>query len=611
MAGIGSHHTQHQPIREPAMLISQICRSGRVSSFVFLLSVVFFIAFSTPSAAAPNASLAALAERYNDARARFDPVRFGTEVGDHRFDDQLPIDIAPQQRRERFAAYRQFQRQLNLIDRARLDNTDALTYDQLAFELRTQLAFEAFDDHLLPLHQMGSIPRRLARFGNGQSEQPLDTVAQYEAYLKRIERLPAWSEQAIANMREGLRRGIVQPKVVTEATLAQLVPLGSSVLADNPFYAPIRNLPAGFVDRDRQRLERSYRAAVEQRVAPAMRRLARFFESQYLPACRDSATWAALPNGAEWYRLWMRESTTSELEPQQIHALGLKEVARVHDELAKLAPRLGYEGDPRKLLAWMRAQPQYRPFQSAAQVLDAYQTLNAQLEPKLPQVVGRAPKAALDIRLVASASRLYTPPAEDGSRPGVFSAIVTDPATFDAADMALRLLHDGRPGHHYQLALAQELPLPAFRKRVPITAFGEGWAVYTESLGFELNLYDDPAYHAGFLRNEMLRAVRLVADTGIHANGWSRDQAVAYLMENTGLAEAQAKSEVHRYMAKPGEALSYKLAALRFQALRERAERRLGGKFSLPAFHDALLAEGALPLLLLDRRIDHWIDEQL
>lgn len=597
------------------MLLSRVCRSGLVlsfmPSFVFSLSLVFFITFSVPSAAAPNAALAALAERYNDARARFDPVRFGTEVGDHRFDDQLPIDIAPGQRRQRFAAYRQFQRQLTLIDRARLDNADVLTHDQLAFELRTQLAFEAFADHLLPLHQMSPIPRRLARFGNGQSEQPLNTVAQYEAYLRRIERLPAWTEQAIANLREGMRRGIVQPKPVTEAALAQLAPLGSGALADNPFYAPIRNLPAAFADGDRQRLKRSYHAAVEQRIAPAMRRLARFVETQYLPACRDSAAWAALPNGAEWYRHWMRESTTTELEPQQIHAFGLKEVARVHDDLAKLAPRLGYEGDPRQLLAWMRAQPKFRPFQSGAQVLDAYRTLNAQLEPKLPQLVGRAPKAALDIRLVASASRLYTPPADDGSRPGVFSAVVNDPAAFDAADMALRLLHDGRPGHHYQLALAQELPLPTFRKRVPITAFGEGWAVYTESLGFELGLYDDPAHHAGFLRNEMLRAARLVADTGIHAFDWSRDQAVAYLMDNTGLTEAQARNEVHRYMAKPGEALSYKLAALKFQELRERAQQRLGSKFSLPAFHDALLAEGALPLSLLDRRIDRWIDEQL
>lgn len=594
------------------MTLFKHCRFSFIRSRLLPSScLVFFIAFSTATAAAPSAALATLAERYYDARAQIDPLRHATGVGDHRFDDRLPIGIAPAVRRQQFATYRDFQRRLTRIDRDRLDSADALTHDLLAFELRAQLQFEAFPDHLLPLNQMGSVPTRLARFGSGRSKQPFDTVQQYEAYLKRIERLPAWSEQAMANMREGMRRGIVLPKPVAEAVLAQLVPLGSGALAESPFYAPIRNLPATFAEADRARLARRYRDAVAQRVVPAMQRLTTFVATRYLPACRDSAGWGSLPNGAAWYRQWMGEATTTELEPKQIHELGLREVARIHDDLAKLAPRLRHEGNPRELLEWVRVQPRFQPFRSEAQILETYRTLGARLEPGLKRLFGRVPKAELDIRVVPSSPENYTPPPEDGSRPGVFWAVVADPATYDATAIGARLLHEGRPGHHYQMGLQQELPLPAFRKRAPVTAFGEGWALYAESLGFELGVYDDPAAHVGFLRQEMLRAARLVADTGIHAFDWSRDRAVAYLMDNAGLTDAQARIEVHRYMAKPGEALSYKLAALEFQALREKAQQRLGGKFDLAAFHDALLAEGPLPLSLLEQRIERWIDAQL
>lgn len=590
------------------MLLAHLRRSGLASS----LCLVFSLSLPAESAAAPSAALAALAERYHEAQVRFDPIRFGTEIDDNRFDDRLPIGIAPAYRRDRFAAYRQFLRQLTAIDRARLDSADALTHDLLAIELRTQLGFEPFADHLLPMHQVGSIPVKLARFGTGQMEQPLTTVSQVDAYLKRIEHLPAWADQAIVNMREGMRRGIVQPRAVTEAALAQLVPLGSSALADSPFYAPIRDLPAAVSDADRLRLTRSFSAAVEQRIAPAMRRLVQFVQTEYLPASRDSAGWAALPNGAAWYRQWVRHHTTTELDPQQIHALGLKEVVRVHQELARLAPRLGYEGDARQLLAWVRAAPKAQPFRSESQVLDAFRALKGQLDAKLPSLFGRMPKAALEIRPVPALLRAgaYTLPAADGSRPGIFWAVIRDPARYDATNLTRLLLHEGAPGHHYQMALQQELPLPKFRKRAWINAYNESWALYAETLGFDLGLYDDPLAHAGFLRQEMARAARLVVDTGIHALGWSRDQAVTYWIDNVGASEAEARTEIQRWMAVPGHALSYMTGTLKFQELRERAQQRLGTRFNLAAFHDAVLADGALPLPLLDKRIDRWIEAQ-
>jgi uncharacterized protein (DUF885 family) len=419
-------------------------------------------------------------------------------------------------------------------------------------------------------------------------------------------------DQAIANMREGIRRGIVQPKPVVAAALPQVRSLGNETVADNPFYASIKNLPASFSDDDRRRITLAYRDAVEKRIAPSMRRLAGFVEKEYLPASRETAGWGALPNGAEWYRQWVRDQTTTDSSPEEIHALGLKEVARIQGELANVAPKLGYEGDPRQLLAWVRTNEKFRPFRGEAQILDAYRAINVKVKAKLPELFGRMPKAALDIQpepelTRAAASDHYGLPAEDGSRPGIFWAVINDPAAYNSTPMAALFLHEGQPGHHFQMALQQEMKLPQFRKRAWINAYGEGWALYAETLGREMGLYDDPAAYTGELRLEIARAARLVVDTGMHAKGWSRDKAVAYWMENVGSSETQARNQIDRYMAWPGQALGYKLGSLKIQELRERAKQALGDRFDIAAFHDAVLGEGSLPLALLEAHIDRWI----
>ena len=570
------------------------------------------IALPQAATATPKADLATLAQRYYDAQARLDPVYSATLVGDNRFDDQLPVGIAPAHRKKRFAMYRDVERQLHAIGRERLDPADQLTHDLLLHDLHTRLGFEKFSDHLLPLQQMDAIPVLLATFGSGQAEQPLKTVVQYDTYLKRIAQLPAWTDQAIANMREGMRRGIVQPRPIVAATLAQLQPLGSAQVADNPFCASVRSFPAAFAQADRQRLAQACHGVVARRIAPALRRLAAFMEKEYLPASRDTAGWGALPDGAAWYRQWVRDQTTTELSPDEIHAIGLKEVARIKGELAQVAPRLGYEGDPRQLLAWVRTNPKFLPFRNEAQILDAYRAINEKVVASLPQLFGRRPKAPIEIRpepelTRATASDHYALPADDGSRPGIFWAVINDPAAYDSTIMTALFLHEGQPGHHFHMAMQQEMALPQFRKRTWITAYGEGWALYAETLGKEMGLYQDPAAYVGELRLEIARAARLVVDTGLHAKGWSRDQALAYWMENVGASEAQAQNQINRYMAWPAQALSYKLGSLKIQALRERARQALGDKFSLAAFHDAVLSEGALPLPLLEAHIERWI----
>ena len=263
----------------------------------------------------------------------------------------------------------------------------------------------------------------------------------------------------------------------------------------------------------------------------------------------------------------------------------------------------------------MRTNPRFLPYRSEAEILDAYRGINERVKAQLPRLFGRVPEAPLDIRpepelTRATASDHYSLPAEDGSRPGLFWAVINDPAAYDATAMTALFLHEGQPGHHFQMALQQELKLPEFRKRMWINAFGEGWALYAETLGTEMGLYDDPAAWVGELRLEIARAARLVVDTGLHAKGWSRDQAIAYWVENVGSSQAQAVNQIERYMAWPGQALGYKLGSLKIQALRERARQALGDRFSVAAFHDAVLAEGVLPLSALESRIDRWIAGQ-
>jgi uncharacterized protein (DUF885 family) len=571
-------------------------------------------AFAAKGSSDPAGALATLADQYYEAQARFDPVYSATLVGDNRFDADLPIGIAPAERDRRFAMYARVQKQLEAIPRSRLGEEDALTYDMLALDVHTRLGFRRFKDHLLPLQQMDSIPLQLATFAGGRAEQPLKTVPQYEAFLHRIEQLPAWTDQAIANMREGVRIGVVQPRAVVTAMLAQLRALGSDDVAANPFGAPIANMPASFSTPDRARLAQAYARAVTRDIAPAMRRLVAFLEKDYLVASRESVGWSALPDGAAWYRQWVRSQTTLDLSPEEIGQIGEIEVQRIQLELRKVAPQLGYEGDPARFLSWIRTDKRFTPFRTENEILDRYRAINGRIKASLPKLFLHTPTAALDILpepelTRATASDHYALPAEDGSRPGVFWAVIEDPATYQATKMTALFLHEGQPGHHFQMALQQEMHLPQFRKRAWINAYGEGWALYAETLGTEIGLYDDPVADAGELQLEIFRAARLVVDTGLHAQGWSRRKAVAYLMDTVGFSEAQSTNQVDRYLAWPGQALGYKLGSLKIQELRASAQKQLGPRFNLPEFHDLVLSEGALPLSLLESRVEMWIQK--
>jgi uncharacterized protein (DUF885 family) len=599
---------------------------SRLRTSVLLASLMLAGVYTLPvqaksTAAVAKASqaqkqLAKIAAAFHTARCKFDPLLFGTANGDSRYDDQIGLAISPKVRAAQFTLYRAMQKQLMAVHRDQLGAQDQLTYDLLSYELNNALQLESFPDHLLPLNQFDNVPSTLANYAGGTGSQPLETVKQYQAYLSRLNQLPVWIDQAIANMKEGMRSGIVQPKAITVAMLPQFQNLRAATPEASIYYSPVTRFPASFSDADKKQLTAAYLKAVSSGIAPALTRLVNFLQNEYLPASRNSTGWSAMPNGAAWYAAHLKDSTNLPLTPDEVHALGLKEVARIQQQLTVLGPKLGYDGPEKQLPQWVGAQTKFNIFTTDEQVLDAYRAIYAQVQAKLPTYFSLIPKAKLELHLEpeltrATASDHYTPPAADGSHPGVFWPVVNDPKKYSRVDMVSLFLHEGVPGHHLHAALLKELDLPDFRKfsteNQNSAAYTEGWALYSETLGKELGLYDDPVAYYGHLNAEMLRAARLVVDTGMHAKGWSREQAISYLAETLGWPEARARNQIERYMVWPGQALSYKIGSLKILELRARAQQALGDKFSYQKFHEVVIGDGTLPLPILEQRVDRWI----
>ena len=580
----------------PAAAMAQPPTAGKVSGVV---------------SAKARKQLDLIADQYYDAKARSEPVS-ATENGDTRFDDQVGLAIAPKMRARQFALYRGYLKRLQAIDRMELDLGAQTNYDILDFELKSALSFEHIPEHLLPLNQMDSVPLTLANYASGEAAQRLTTVKEYRAYLNRLNQLPAWTDQAIVNMREGIKTGIVLQKAPALSMLPQFQKLVSPTPEASIFYTAIKKMPAAFSARDKAELTRAYRATIANKLTPALKRLSSFLEKEYLPATRTSTGWSELPGGREWYQLAVAAQTTTSLTPDQIHEIGLKEVARIQDQYAIVGPKMGYTGPAAELPGWVAKQDKYRPFKSEKEIIDVYRKLDATLRTKLPAMFTLMPKAPLDLRLEPeltreTASDHYTAPAADGSRPGVFWSVVNDPTKYGSTGMVTLFLHEGQPGHHFHIALLQEMNLPNFRKFGGNNAFTEGWALYAETLGKEMGLFDKPEDYFGHLNDEMLRAARLVVDTGIHSKGWSREKAIQYMRDTLGDSEEVTRSAVERYMVWPGQALGYKIGSMKIAELRLRAQTALGAKFSLPQFHEVVLQDGTMPLALLEAKVDRWI----
>ncbi len=559
--------------------------------------------------------LATLAEQFYSGYFGLFPLTATENAGDPAYEAAFEIDIAPAHRERERALYQRTLKALSAIDVRRLGREDRLTYELLRYEAQEKLAMLAYPSHLLPMTQLDSVPVRMAQWASGNGSQPMKTAAHYDHYLARLQHLPEWNDQAIANMEQGMAQGIVQPKVLMERVLAQLDSMLPADRAQSPFLAGVRTFPEGISAEDQARLRTAYENMVAQRIEPSVRKLRDFIAQRYVPRCRDTAGLGALPGGAEWYRALVKDYTTTTMPVEEIHALGLKEVARIRGEMEQVKSRMGFEGELNAFFKTFDARPELRPFHEEAEVLSAYAKLNERIKANLPRLFEHAPKAALEIRAVEpmrrdTASDNYVPPAADGSRPGVFFTVVQDPAKYRTTGMTALFLHEGQPGHHYQMALQQELAVPRFRKFLWYDAYGEGWALYAEGLGNDLGVYDDPTAYMGRLFNELHRAIRLVVDTGMHAKGWSREQAMRYVMDTEGSDEPRARRAIERYMAWPGQALAYKVGELKILQLRERARQALGPRFDIRAFHDQVLGDGSMPLSMLETKLDAWIRDR-
>lgn len=564
---------------------------------------------------APNKNLATIAEHYFNEHVELDPIDGSATTGEERFEDKLEITISSEYRVKNHKLSQRVLNELSSIDEKILSPADLITYKVLKQQMLDQLEGDKFPSYLLPIDQYGGLPVYLAQFGTGQDIQPLKTVKQYEHYLKRLEKLPLWINQAIANMREGVKLGVVQSKPLIISGLPSIKALTEKDITKNPFYLAITQMPENFSPADRAHLSTAYKKIINTKLIPANEKLVTFLEKDYLPNTRTTAGYGALPNGEAWYKYLVKYHTTTDMTPDEIHSLGLAEVARIRAEMTKIQTIYKFTGTLTEFLKWQDQDAQFKPFKTEQDVLDAYEQLNKKIAAKLPTLFSKAPKIPLIIRpepelTRATASDHYNSPAPDGSRPGIFYAVIENPTDYGNTKMTSLFLHEGQPGHHFHIGLQQELSLPQFRKFGWITAYGEGWALYAETLGKEMGLYEDPNQYLGHLRMELIRAVRLVTDTGLHTKGWTREQTIQYMMDTEGNTEAEATRATQRYMAWPGQALAYKIGALKFQELRARAHQKLGNKFSLADYHDMVLSDGVLPLTILEEKVNDWIAKQ-
>lgn len=536
---------------------------------------------------------------------------FASRLGDRRYNRLWP-DSSIEAIERRHQQRRTFLRRLYAIPRIELSAADQLNYELFRRELQTQVDMHRFRSHLLPFNQRGGVQN----LDNQANFLRLETVDDLDDWLARLNTLDEVVEQSIELADRGLSAGLVAPRVLMERIPPQIERQLVESSEQSPFYTVFQTLPASIPEAERKRLQAAARRAIDDVIIPAYRKLARYFEKDYLPAARDSVGLSSLPDGAAWYEQLARYHTTTQMTPDEIHRLGLDEVSRIRDEMLAVIDELTFEGSFDDFLEFLRTDPQFY-YDDPADLYQAYLATSKRIDPELVRLFGKLPRMPYGVRPIPDAiapdttTAYYTAPAADGSRAGIYWVNLYRPETRPKYEIEVLSVHEAMPGHHLQIALQQELgDMPEFRRYSRITAFIEGWGLYSESLGYELGLYTDPYSRFGQLTYEMWRAVRLVVDTGLHYKGWTRQQAIDFFKDNAAKTEHDIVNEVDRYIVMPGQALAYKIGEIRIQALRDNAEAALGDDFDIRAFHDELLGAGALPLDLLQQRMDAWLDAQ-
>jgi len=563
-----------------------------------------------------SAQLATLFDEHFERNLELNPLS-ATAIGDDRYDDRMSISMSQEYRDADKQLDEEFLARLLGIDRAALDYQEQLSYDIFRIRREQSLEGNQFPFHLQPMNQFYLMTNFFVQLGSGSSLHPFKTVKNYDDFLSRADDMLVNMDLAIENMKEGMRAGVVQPKIL----MAKVVPQIEAHIVDSAeesnFWMPITNMPEEFSDEDRDRLTAAYRDAIENKYVPAFERLNNFIGDTYIGASRDTVGLGDQPNGANWYAYMVKLRTTTDMTPEEIHQIGLDEIARIHGEMRGVMEEVGFEGDLKDFFDFVNTDEQFF-FDEPDDLIQGYRDMSANITELAKSIFNIAPKAQFEVRRIeafreASASGgSYQSGTPDGSRPGVFYANAYNIKARPKWAMESLFLHEAIPGHHFQISLQRENEdLPRFRRFGGFTAYSEGWGLYAETLGKELGVYTDPYQYFGALNAELWRALRLVVDTGLHAKGWSRQDVLDYMYANSAVAPARAISEAERFMAIPGQALAYKIGQLKIRELRNSAEERLGDAFDVAAFHLEILKDGPMPLSMLESKVDRWVDSQL
>lgn len=583
----------------------------------FCISLLFFAVQA--QAQKKNEALNKLFAAYYQENQQLNPLD-ATLSGDYRYNDRLANDISTTWLHSKARFNQKYLHQLARFNRDQLNTTDKISYDVLKEMLTTDLERLKFHFEYLPINQFISVPLIIAQLGAGNGAQPFNTKQDYANWIKRIKDFSGWTDTAIANMRKGIKTGIVLPKALVEKIIPQMESVANADTGSNNLFNPVRTLPNSFTVAEKKKITTQMLQAINGTLLPCYRRLADFLKNEYRQYASATAGIGSLPGGAGMYGYYVRYYTTTNKSPEEIYENGLKEVARITDEMEKVKVQTGFNGSLAEFFLFLRSNKQFMPFKTPEEVLAAYRNISGKIEKHLDELFDLKPKTEMIIKRVEAFREAgqngpsYLAAPTDGSSPGIFYVPVLDATKINVTFLGMEatFIHEAIPGHHYQISLQQEnKELPAFRNHLAFSAFFEGWALYVEALGKQLGCYSDPYQLMGALNNEMHRALRLVTDVGIHTGKMTAAQAIAYMMAHESISEADATSSVERYMAIPGQALSYKTGELEIKNIRKNCEAILKDKFDLKRFHHALLVQGDMPLTVLANYINEWAIEQL
>jgi uncharacterized protein (DUF885 family) len=555
-------------------------------------------------------------DRYFDQRMALFPIE-ATNNGISQYNGTLYAEFTDGHRAKVKSLYEQTLASIDSIDRESLGEQGKISYDFMKSYHALLLDELKYPFNQLPTDQMFGPHLVFGQFASGSSSQPFQTEADYQNWLMRMGGIERWIDSAIVYFRKGMRTGIVHPRALVVKMIPQFEAMAGPDLESHLYYTPVNMMPASFSAEAKSAITSAYAREIRDKIMPAHRRMADFLKNEYLPKARSTSGYGDFPGGKEFYLTRVKLSTTTDKSPDEIYQLGLSEVARIRAEMEKVKAQVGFQGDLKAFFAHVNRDPKMTPFASPEEVLNAFRKIHTTMMPQLKKEFDVEPKTPFEIRQTeafraASASAEYNP-SPDNKKAGIFYVPILNAKAFNiTSGMESLFLHEAIPGHHYQVSLQREnTQLPMIRRYDPWSnAYVEGWALYCESLGKQLGLYTDPYQYLGALGDEMHRAIRLVVDVGLHAKGMSREEAIRYMMDNEQISEQGATAEIERYMSGPGQALGYKIGALKIRELRTKYEKQLGSKFSPAAFHAAFLADGSMPLTTMEAKMDRWAATQ-